>query len=100
MFPTMLALLRQQYGRDPAASQSARQIAQAVIDGANDRSRDRHLRPAIDQQQRSEPLQHTRRRRRLVAKAPRKLRRAPPPKLLYGGSKKFGENLTAPSPPR
>ncbi|MBK6532091.1 MAG: hypothetical protein IPF99_21565 [Deltaproteobacteria bacterium] len=100
MFPTMLALLREQYGRDPAASQSARQIAQAVIDGANDRSRARHLRPVIDQQRRTEPLQQTRRRRRVAPKAPRKLRRAPPPKLLYGGSKKCVENLTAPPPPR
>ena len=98
MFPTLLALLREQYGRDPTARQSAQKIAQAVIDGANDRSRDRHLRPLIDQQQRTEPLQQTRRRRRTAPKKPRKLRRAPPPKLLYGGSKKRAGNLTAPQP--
>src|SRR5580698_4608119 len=47
MFPTLLALVRQQYCGDPAAAQSALQIATAILDGARDRSRDRHLRSLL-----------------------------------------------------
>jgi len=101
MFPTLLSLLREQYANDPAASQSARQIAQAVVDGARDRSLDRHLRPVIDQQRRTEPLNELRKRKRIKPPTPRKLRRAPPPRLLYGGGrKKNAENLRSAQPTR
>jgi len=86
MFPTLLGLVRQQYARDPAETVSAELIAQAVIDGARDRSRDAHLRPLLDLQKRTAPLTRTRRRRRKAPRPVRKPRRAPPPKLLCGGT--------------
>lgn len=38
-------------------------IADAILDGARDRGRDKNLRPVIDQQQRSGPLTRARLRR-------------------------------------
>jgi hypothetical protein len=93
MFPTLLGLLRQQYAVDPAALVSAQAIAQAVIDGARDRSHDRHLRPLLDLQRRTDPLTRTRRRQRRAPRPPRKPRRAAPPKLLYEKSKVHAKKL-------
>lgn len=93
MFPTLLGLLRQQYADDPGAMISCQQIAQAVIDGARDRSRDRHLRPLLEVQRRAEPLTQTRRRRRRAPRPTAKSRRAQPPKILYEKSREAVENL-------
>ena len=41
----------------------AAKIAEAILDGARDRGRDKNLRPVIDQQQRSGPLTRARLRR-------------------------------------
>ena len=84
MFPTLLALVRQQYLQDPAVTQTATALAAAVLDGARDRSRDRHLRPFLDQQRRTAPLTHVRRRARPRPRVPRKARRVAPAKLLCG----------------
>ena len=93
MFPSLLGLLRQQYAADPAASVTCRQIAQAVIDGALDRSRDRHLRPVLDLQRRTAPLTCVRKRRRKAQRIPRKPRRAPPPKVIYEKQRAPAKNL-------
>jgi hypothetical protein len=75
MFPTLLALLRHQYAGEAAATPAAHQIAAAILDGARDRSRDRHLRPLLDLQRRTEPLDQVRRRRRRPPPPVRKPRR-------------------------
>jgi hypothetical protein len=100
MFPTLLSLVQQQWhGERVAAARSAQRIAHAVLDGARDRSRDPHVRPLQDQQQRTDALHHVRKRPRprkkarpaVTAPSPsrrrKRRRRLLPPRFLCGGDK-------------
>lgn len=63
-FPRLVDLIAGVYdGNRPRIRHAALALADAVLDGARDRSADPFLRSLIDQQRRTEPLQRTRPRR-------------------------------------
>jgi len=59
----LIALVRSGYLGEPAAARAAAtRVATGILRGARDRSRDPHIRPVLDQQQRTEPLTRVRKR--------------------------------------
>jgi len=78
-FPSLIDLLGGVYDTDRVrVRRAALALADAILDGARDRSADPFLRTRIDQQRRTEPLQRTRARRpgRTAQAVAARLRRA------------------------
>ena len=72
-YPALLALVAAGYtAARNDAREAAVQIAETILRGARDRSRDAHLRPILDQQRRTESLTRLRKRRRSARRASRK----------------------------
>ena len=114
MYPSLLGLLRAQWeGRESDVRLNTRRIAHAILDGARDRSRERHPSPRIDQQDREASLDAPRIRARrtssvVTAKTKPKTRakaktkrtarktkrngRKAPPRILQPPSKLYGRS--------
>jgi hypothetical protein len=72
-YPALLRLVAAGYtGARAAGRDAAVEIAETILRGARDRSRDAHLRPVLDQQRRTESLTRLRKRRRSSRRSSRK----------------------------